>query len=84
MSADGASACADVVIENCRSIDCASVFIEPGKLNVKFAPNDTGKLSIAEALPAAVNGSDGFCLAPKWLQEGSTALLLCRRAFSWL
>lgn len=74
MSTDGASACTDVVIEDCRSIGCASVFVEPGKLNVKFAPNGTGKLSIAKALPAAVNGSDGSCLAPKWLQEGSTAL----------
>ena len=40
----------NVVIENCRSIDNASISIEPGKLNVKFAPNGTGKSTIAKAL----------------------------------
>lgn len=62
----------DVVVENCRSIDRASISIEPGKLNVKFAPNGTGKSSIAKALVSAASGSSGPDLVPfKWLKEGS-------------
>lgn len=62
----------NVVIENCRSIDNASISIEPGKLNVKFAPNGTGKSSIAKALVSAVSESIGPDLVPfKWLKEGS-------------
>lgn len=62
----------DVIIENCRSIDRASISIEPGKLNVKFAPNGTGKSSIAKALVSAVNDSADPGLVPfKWLKEGS-------------
>lgn len=61
----------NVVIENCRSIDNASISIEPGKLNVKFAPNGTGKSSIAKALVSAVSESIGPDLVPfKWLKEG--------------
>lgn len=63
----------NVVIENCRSIDNASISIEPGKLNVKFAPNGTGKSSIAKALVSAVSESIGPDLVPfKWQKEGST------------
>lgn len=62
----------NVVIENCRSIDNASISIEPGKLNVKFGPNGTGKSSIAKALVSAVSKSIGPDLVPfKWLKEGS-------------
>lgn len=62
----------NVVIENCRSIDNASISIEPGKLNVKFAPNGTGKSSIAKALVSAVSDSIGPDLVPfKWQKEGS-------------
>lgn len=62
----------NVVIENCRSIDNASISIEPGKLNVKFAPNGTGKSTIAKALVSAVSESIGPELVPfKWLKESS-------------
>lgn len=63
----------DVTIKNCRSIDCASISIDRDKLNVKFAPNGTGKSSIAKALAAAGNGiNDTNHLIPfKWLQDGS-------------
>ena len=72
MKADETGACMEVVVENCRSIDHASISIDPGKLNVKFAPNGTGKTSIAKALAAAATGSDGSGLVPfKWLKEGS-------------
>ena len=59
----------DVVIENCRNIDHAAISIEPGKLNLKFAPNGTGKSSIAKALVVAVTGTGASDLAPfKWRQ----------------
>lgn len=71
MRADELSTGMNVVIENCRSIDRASISIDPGKLNVKFAPNGTGKSSIAKALVAAAGGFDESSLAPfKWLQGG--------------
>lgn len=63
----------DVVIENCRNIDHAAISIEPGKLNLKFAPNGTGKSSIAKALVVAVNGTGASDLAPfKWRQKNSS------------
>ena len=63
----------DVVIENCRSIDHASISIEPNRLNVKFAPNGTGKSSTAKAIVAAINGSDTSGLIPfKWRQNESS------------
>ncbi|EKO3698104.1 AAA family ATPase, partial [Vibrio metschnikovii] len=37
-------------IANCNNIDIASLEIEKGKLNIKFAPNGTGKSTIAKAL----------------------------------
>ncbi|MQD61930.1 AAA family ATPase, partial [Vibrio parahaemolyticus] len=37
-------------IANCNNIDRARLNIEKGKLNIKFAPNGTGKSTIAKAL----------------------------------
>ncbi|EIJ0985094.1 AAA family ATPase, partial [Vibrio vulnificus] len=37
-------------ITHCNNIDSASLEIEKGKLNIKFAPNGTGKSTIAKAL----------------------------------
>lgn len=72
MISDKENASMDVIIENCRSIDRASISIEPGKLNVKFAPNGTGKSSIAKALVSATEDSADPGLVPfKWLKEGS-------------
>lgn len=72
MKTDEGNAFMDVVIENCRSIDRASISIELGKLNMKFAPNGTGKSSIAKTLVAAANGFKDPSLVPfKRLQEGS-------------
>lgn len=72
MKTDEENASMDVIIENCRSIDRASISIEPGKLNVKFAPNGTGKSSIAKALVSTVNDSADPSLVPfKWLKEGT-------------
>lgn len=54
----------EVVIENCRNIDRAVILIERGKLNVKFAPNGTGKSSIAKALVAMGADIDNPGLVP--------------------
>lgn len=73
MRADELSTGMNVVIENCRSIDCASISIDPGKLNVKFAPNGTGNrvsrkpsslLPVASTNPTLflLNGSKGAVL----------------------
>ena len=39
-----------ILISNCNNIDTANLAIEKGKLNIKFAPNGTGKSTIAKAL----------------------------------
>jgi len=62
----------EVVVDNCRNIDHASFVIEPGKLNIKFAPNGTGKSSIAKALTAWTTHNISDDLVPfKWQQQGS-------------
>jgi len=37
-------------IKNCNNIDSAKVFIDEGRLNIKFAPNGTGKSTISKAI----------------------------------
>ena len=54
----------DVVIENCRNINHGVISIDVGKLNIKIAPNGTGKSSVAKALVAAIENSDGPKLIP--------------------
>ncbi|MGE5317481.1 MAG: AAA family ATPase [Chloroflexota bacterium] len=39
-----------IKIKNCNNIDSAAISIAENKLNIKFAPNGTGKSSIARAL----------------------------------
>ncbi|OEE60785.1 AAA family ATPase [Enterovibrio norvegicus] len=39
-----------ITIENCNSIDLADIALKAGKLNIKFAPNGTGKSTIAKAI----------------------------------
>ncbi|WP_224728252.1 AAA family ATPase [Cysteiniphilum sp. JM-1] len=39
-----------VEISNCNNIDYAEIFISKYKLNIKFAPNGTGKSTIAKAI----------------------------------
>lgn len=46
-----------VVIKNCRNIDKATISIEANKLNIKFAPNGTGKSSLAKAICWSVNST---------------------------
>lgn len=40
----------NIEIKNCNNIDAASISIAEGKLNIKFAPNGTGKSTIARAI----------------------------------
>lgn len=40
----------NIVIENCNSIDKATIALTENKLNIKFAPNGTGKSTIAKAI----------------------------------
>lgn len=40
----------NIEIKNCNNIDLATISIAEGKLNIKFAPNGTGKSTIARAI----------------------------------
>lgn len=40
----------NIKIKNCNNIDLANITLSKDKLNIKFAPNGTGKSSIAKAL----------------------------------
>ena len=40
----------NIEIKNCNNIDSAIITIDENKLNIKFAPNGTGKSTIAKAL----------------------------------
>lgn len=42
--------CMDIEISNCNNIDYAKIKIEENKLNIKFAPNGTGKSTISRAI----------------------------------
>lgn len=45
---------ADVKLQNCKNFSEAKFSIEPNKLNIKFAPNGTGKSSVAAGIQYAV------------------------------
>lgn len=40
----------NIIIENCNSIDKASILVKKGSLNIKFGPNGLGKSTIAKAI----------------------------------
>lgn len=40
----------EIDIKHCNNIDSAEILISEGKLNIKFAPNGTGKSTIAKAI----------------------------------
>lgn len=48
----------DIEIKNCNNITMANVAIVPSKLNIKFAPNGTGKSTISKAIQYAVTGDE--------------------------
>lgn len=45
----------DFEISNCNNIDSASISLSKGKLNIKFAPNGTGKSTIAKSILYSAN-----------------------------
>lgn len=48
----------DFYINNCNNIDSTTISINESKLNIKFAPNGTGKSTIAKAIMFSVNGDN--------------------------
>lgn len=46
-----------VTIKNCNNIDSGSITIDENKLNIKFAPNGTGKSTISNAIIYHINNS---------------------------
>ncbi|MCB2216941.1 MAG: AAA family ATPase [Desulfobulbaceae bacterium] len=46
----------NIEIKNCNNIDLASITLCENKLNIKFAPNGTGKSSVAKALMLGAGG----------------------------
>ncbi|WP_198666511.1 ATP-binding protein [Marinomonas shanghaiensis] len=47
----------NITIENCNSIDTTAITLTDKKLNIKFAPNGTGKSTIAKAV--TLHAQDG-------------------------
>ena len=50
----------NIEIKNCNNIDLANITLYENKLNIKFAPNGTGKSSIAKALLLGVDGEQNL------------------------
>ncbi|WP_339067931.1 AAA family ATPase [Teredinibacter turnerae] len=50
----------EIDIRNCNNLDSAAVSIEEGKLNIKFAPNGTGKSTIAKAILLDAKGDQNL------------------------
>lgn len=48
----------DIEIKHCNNIDSASITLIEKQLNIKFAPNGTGKSTIARAIQCAVKHDD--------------------------
>jgi len=54
----------NITIENCNSIDSATIALTDKKLNIKFAPNGTGKSTIARAISLHSQGDALDSLIP--------------------
>jgi len=48
----------DIQIQNCNNIDLADITIAQQKLNIRFAPNGTGKSTISKAIQFAATGDE--------------------------
>lgn len=48
----------EIEIQHCNNFTSAKVSIEAGKLNIKFAPNGTGKSTISKAIQFASTKND--------------------------
>lgn len=49
-----------IEIKNCNNIDSAAISLEEQKLNIKFAPNGTGKSTIAKAVLLGAKGDQSL------------------------
>ena len=49
-----------IKFENCNNIDGGEIDIEPGRLNVKYAINGTGKSTLARAIRRKAEGGGGL------------------------
>jgi ABC-type Mn2+/Zn2+ transport system ATPase subunit len=47
----------NIEIRNCNNIDSANISLEENKLNIQFAPNGTGKSTIAKAIILGTSGN---------------------------
>lgn len=62
----------EIEIKNCNNVDFASISLEEGMLNIKYAPNGSGKSTIAKAILLQVTGAHerlGELTPFKYLQE---------------
>lgn len=59
----------NITIENCNNLDKANLEIVDKKLNIKFAPNGTGKSTIAKAIILHAEGKDLVDLMPFKLRK---------------
>lgn len=48
----------NITIRNCKNIDSGTVSIQPGKLNIKYAINGTGKSTIAQVINCIASGGN--------------------------
>lgn len=48
----------EIYIKNCNNIETAKITIAENKLNIKFAPNGTGKSTISKAIQFAASSSE--------------------------
>lgn len=49
-----------IEVKNCNNLDSAVILLEPQKLNIKFAPNGTGKSTIAKAVLLSSKGDQSL------------------------
>ena len=63
----------DIEIRHCNNIVRARIILTPDKLNIKFAPNGTGKSTLSRAIScAAQNNTQGLqALMPFRLRGGN-------------
>lgn len=63
----------DIEIHHCNNIVRARIILTPDKLNIKFAPNGTGKSTLSRAIScAAQNNTQGLqALMPFRLRGGN-------------
>ena len=65
-------------IRNCNNIDSGTIDLEPGRLNIKYALNGTGKSTIANAVKGKIEGADISVLKPfKHFNETGTEHAPC-------